>query len=576
MRELSKRIISYAPKLLTVVFIVSFFGAVSAHADTVVTITVPDDYTAGEFTIELDGVPQPADPATHPYYPVTVRANCRFITAIRYNGAISNASSYPIHMAVWEINEIGGVISAQRVPGMDDILGYSGFAIRPPSTNVRSGFRCTLTVPKTIRDNGVTDGEDVLYQVQEYGHLHIFSRNWSEASRYNMTVNDMLVQKAFCYKRETGADYKIKEEGGKIYFANSLYGIVDYDVEKHFRGYMRLHKVSTNSDVYLYGPIVGRNPYFVARALKDDASRYNASSLAMRNYVDEIVTGVESTPAPTKRALFIGDSIMIGMTPRNGSYVQVSDQPSKVLGAALADKLGATVSCTLLANGGTTYSEPGANHVSGRPSNMPMLADAAVSSIPAAQSPDYIFLLAGVNDWGYQDQGERGPDGELAVFGAHDGGHVLFATANPEAGYPAQEYTDEHQSYMIGIDRTLIKLMNAYPGAKILVCSPLRAYWNGYSGSNRANASTGKTLSDYVHVQGVIANYYRSAPRNKNVFWINLYDGMLEPMGLSGEVPEGLPEFLNYFPDGYHPSQRGYNVMCSEIIDQMEDLGLFE
>ena len=53
------------------------------------------------------------------------------------------------------------------------------------------------------------------------------------------------------------------------------------------------------------------------------------------------------------------------------------------------------------------------------------------------------------------------------------------------------------------------------------------------------------------------------------------YDLMLKEEYLDlpheeGDVPEKDPKFTTYFPDGFHPTQEVYNIMCDVIIDEMD------
>ena len=603
--------------------------AVRVYADeAIVTIEVP--YTADTFEIQLDGVTVPIDPvAGEPgHYKVAVNDSSDFITAIQYSAQIYDGTdrlttqaaldAYPEHMAVWEVNRIVSSESStseqtsatgeshsisfdvRRVDGLDDVLGYEGFAIKPPSSDgtQSGGIRCSLSILTDVRDNGVTIDENRAYTVEEYGHLHIFSRNWNEQSKDHMTINDQLVIPIYCYKKGV-ANYVLRTDGDRKVFANSLYDIVDYNVKKNFRGYIKLHKTSTDSDVYLYGPIVGRNPYYVAKHLKDNG--YPNCGPLLTSFINTIVDTVEGTgsgsssggSSNTRReynVFFIGDSIMMGMTLKPGrtvgtnytDYEQVSKPPSVLIGNALAGRLRETaskVNCTLIANGGATYSEPGANRY-----NMPQLARLAISEGQARNiTPDFIFLMAGVNDWAYRDQGQ-GDDGDSAVFGVSYNGTGLITNqfARPDLIYAetGRPYTQYDRSYCIGVDKTLKLLTDpdAFPAddtitPKIIVCSPLRALWTSGPGTVTVNESTNRTLSDYSYVQRSVSNYYRNT-RNKEVYFINLYDEILGPMGLPTEehsVPERHSNFRNFFPDGYHPNQAGYNKACQIVLNDMHD-----
>ena len=610
--------------LLTMVTIVSIFFAINAYADNAtVKITVPSGYDTDKLGIELDGVPVALSPTENEReYEVTVKPSSKFITAIRYNRETTDPNCYPVGMAVWEVikrvtqesPEGGGFsgstgqagepetveitrYSVRRLEGFDNILGYEGFAIKPPTQEKSGGIRCSLSILTDIKENGLKNDDNITeYSVEEYGHLHILSRNWNSGSKKHMTLEDQLVLKASCYVRG-GADHVLRIDGDKTVFANSLYDIADYNVNKYFRGYIKLHKASTNEDVYLYGPIVGRNPYYVAKKAAENASE----SLEIRNFARDVIIAVEgdpsnppdpSNPTRTYSAYFIGDSIMMGMTIKDGvniehgpskpsDYKQVSRQPSVQIGKRLASRLNARVDCTLVANGGATYSEPGANLY-----NMPDLADIAIDTATSqGRDPDFIFLMAGVNDWAYKNQGE-GLHEDTAVFGENGNGSGFVTNEFGVTYYPADK------TYCIGVDRTIKKLVNEYPDAEIMVCSPLRAWWISGPGTITKNLSTGKVLDEYCYVQESVSNYYKNT-LGKNVHFINLYDDILDPMGLPNRnhdpnadpTPEKHANFKRYFPDGYHPNQAGYDVICGKdnddgtvtwgvIIDDMTALGI--
>ncbi|MBR4169370.1 MAG: SGNH/GDSL hydrolase family protein [Lachnospiraceae bacterium] len=594
LRFLSWKKITYmACALLAVILLASFCATKNALADDPsVTITVPGTFAESVMAVERDGVPVAKTATANPReYSILVNENTRFLTVFEYNGDVTNENSYPVHMYVWEINHITEPdhYEAVRLEGFDDILGYHGFAIRPANAqaNVKSGFRCSLSITTDVKENGLVVGDEQRYTVEEYGHLHIFSRNWTDESYNHMTYGDLLVKNAPCFKRSTGTDIVLRVDGTRTVFANSVYNIVDYNAVKHFRGYIKLHKPSTDEYVYLYGPIVGRNPYYVAKNIHDDATKWAASSPAIKTYIETIIDAVDNPTVPPEpdpvEAIFIGDSIMMGMTLKDGvtdpdgpeDYVQVTYPPSRRIGALLAERLNTTVNCTLVANGGATYSEPGVNYQEGALANMPLLAARAVELVPALTANDYVFIMAGVNDWAYRDQGEEGFDGETALFGEHYGGEVKF-----KVGDHYVPYGPENQSYCIGIDRTIKTLLNTYPTATILVCSPLRALWDSGPGTEVVNASTNKTLSDYCYVQGAIPGWYRTH-EGKKIYSLNLYDRIVgDPdaeykyMNIIAVVPEYHPNFRNYFPDGYHPNQAGYDIMCRAVIDEMTDQNL--
>ena len=591
-----------------------------------VLIDVP--YADKTFEIQVDGkvVPLVKDADK---YKVTVYDDSSFITAIQYykdnavteiyddeGNRTSDTAPYPEHMSVWEINKYyepdpdnenrnvlrNITVPEQRLEGFDDILGYEGFAIKQPEKRIQpgnkldmtdGGLRVSLSMPRNIKDNGVSTDEGQRYSIVEYGLLHIFSRNWNAQSKDNMTIGKELVESIASY-RVGSFDHELeaKSTADKSVFSNYLYNVVDFDANKYFRAYVKVHNDVTGEDLYLYGPIVGRNPYYVAKSYKttieNNPNRYDDD---MKAYVNHVINSVEGTDEGFNEGgntvtneeinvFFIGDSIMMGQTLKSGSatqnkpqdYTQVSKPPSVVIGNALAgrfnsyhqkqgDGVNVKVNCTLIANGGATYSEPGVNRI-----NMPMLAQRAKTQ---GVTPDYIFILAGVNDWAYANQGE-GNDSDSALFGDNRNGKVVNASGNDYVPTDAKTYS-------IGFDSTIRSLLDEYDddGTKIIVCSPLRAYWRPSGpGTTTVNASTDRTLSDYSYVQSIVSSYYNNI-LDKNVYFVDLYELICEPMGLpraEHSVPENCSTFWSYFPDGIHPNQSGYNKACQTVLNEMHNI----
>ncbi len=600
--------------------IVCFVSPVFAK-DWEVTINVP--YPDKTFEIQVDGKVMPIV-KDGDKYKVTVQDESQFITAIQFfkdghefeiyddsGNRTTDTAPYPEHMAVWEINKYyeadpednnkvklkNLTVPEDRLAGFDDILGYEGFALKPPEKRIQpgnqldmtdGGLRVSLSMPKSIKQNGLMDGDDQLYSIKEYGLLHIFSRNWNAQSKDHMTIGEELVEKSASYRAGSfDNELTAKSTDTKSVFSNYLYNVVDFDTNKYFRAYVKIHRNATDEDLYLYGPIVGRNPYYVAKSYESTiATNPNKYNDDMKAYVSHVVSAVEGTGGSGTSGtvdeiniFFIGDSIMMGQTLRSGSttqnkpqdYTQVSKPPSVLIGNAISGRLNAyhtkqgdgtkvKVNCTLIANGGATYSEPGINRI-----NMPMLANRAITQ---GVTPDYIFLLAGVNDWAYADQGEGETD-HSAWFGNHENGKVLN-----EFGH---DYcATDGKSYAIGFDTTIKTLLDEYgsSGTKIIVCSPLRAFWKPSGpGTTTVNASTGKTLSEYSYLQNIVSGYYNET-LDKNVYFMDLYELICSPMGLprsAHSVPEDCSNFWSYFPDGIHPNQSGYNKACQALLNAMHD-----
>ena len=61
----------------------------------------------------------------------------------------------------------------------------------------------------------------------------------------------------------------------------------------------------------------------------------------------------------------------------------------------------------------------------------------------------------------------------------------------------------------------------------------------------------------------------------KNVYFVDLYELICEPMGLpraEHSVPENCNTFGSYFPDGIHPNQSGYNKACQTVLNEMHNI----
>ncbi len=587
-------------------------------------------YADNTFEIQLDGKVVPFTKVSNGVYQIDVKENSEFITVVQYykrdatgqdphpeqiydSGGHKDLEAYPEglkpfpkYMAVWRIGKLyeeeanaeGGhdlkeiVEVADRIDGFDNILGYVGFALKEPTSQEKlaenpddGGLRVYLNMPKNIKNNGIKDAAgNQIYSIKEYGLLHIFSRNWNSESRDHMTVNDSMVEKIASYKAGEFDNLETTRcTATTDVFSNYLYNITEFNENKYFRGYVVIH-VEGGQDIYLYGPIVGRNPYYVAQnyqnQLNNNPTYYDE---LMQQYVAKILNKVAASANDSVcNIIFIGDSIMLGQTVKPGAtgnnkpadYTQVGTPPSKLMGDAIANRFKKSgnydrTRCTLIANGGTTYSQPGVNRI-----NMPDLADLATRQGYNADDVNFVFLWAGVNDWAYVRQNQvKDGNNNTAIFGCNVGGLVTNGS-DPIQDPP---YGDSDQSYAIGFDRTLKKVTQSFPNAKIIVCSPLRAQWPpSGDGTTTPNGATGYTLSSYSYLQKVVSGYHRTTYDEK-VYFINLYDKILGDdggMGLpdgDGAKPESTSEFTVYFPDRIHPNQEGYNKVCQIILNIMQD-----
>ena len=665
MRNIVKRVLG----ILTTLAVVSVSFVIPVNAEPEeddykydVMIDVPSSWEAGKFDVQVDGVPvsyEETDTANR--YKLQVDEDSVFVTAFLYNGDVSDPNNFPQHMRVYEIgkerveaeddsfSEATQEVTedyeykyfANHIEGFDDVLEYVGFSIRAESKTIKSGLRFSSSIPSSVKRDGVgTDKNE--YTVKEYGNLHIYSADWTDESKNNMTFKNSVAHPGVCFSYDTTKGkvtkdkvIRLKNEGKsneRVVFANTLTDIKDFNVNKNFRSYLKLTRKAKDTraagdEVVLYGPAAGRSPYYIANKLVTGGTEKNKGILKYSNMIINTVEGNSSgtgnsnentnknesgnnnsentntnennntntgntntnenggtntgtgntgtgttpsndpaTPAANSKvnALFIGDSVMMGTVlradrtigrglPRDLSYdYSETSCTSQLIASALANKLNKEVDCKLVANGGATYSNPGAN---GR--YMEVLAGAAIGEYDVEQkSPDYVFLLAGVNDWIYKDQGQ-GTKEDSAVFG------------DPDTS------TSSEKSYCGGIYKTIELLSDKYPDAQIVVCSPLRAWmYSGY-GSDTINGSTQKTLKQYSQAQGTIVGKLKNA--GKKVNFVNLYDEILAATGLPDHEPgttREVEDYLKWFPDGYHPSRSTYEKVRDIVINDMDGFGI--
>lgn len=130
---------------------------------------------------------------------------------------------------------------------------------------------------------------------------------------------------------------------------------------------------------------------------------------------------------------------------------------------------------------------------------------------------DRIFVFGGTNDMGHGDA-VMGEKGDLSVYTFHGAVNTLFTT-----------------------------LIDMYGKEKVVVILPMQR-WNM---NVRTNPVTGKHLKEYVQIIKEYVNLY-------NLKCIDLFnEGLPEP-------PEGQSE---YFVDGLHPNDKGYNFIAEKICE---------
>lgn len=253
-------------------------GAVAAIPYYPIRVTLPSGYQ--DNTLWVDGVP----------YTGTVSGGV--LTANVYDTAATSAVVYeysatnatvPVGMYVWLLSYSGGY-QAAPVPGLEDLLTYHGFSIR---IRGKSGIRFKSGISQTTKKTLLTTGVNG-YKLIEYGHIAILPNS---LGGYPAVKGGTYSRSAKSYWTENGktTDYVAETVSGRDRFTVVLYNIAEanYDKNYGFRAYAVLS--NGTKSVTLYGPLVGRSIYYVAKVVVNDY----AAGTAERQYVQSILDAVE-------------------------------------------------------------------------------------------------------------------------------------------------------------------------------------------------------------------------------------------------------------------------------------------
>ena len=144
------------------------------------------------------------------------------------------------------------------------------------------------------------------------------------------------------------------------------------------------------------------------------------------------------------------------------------------------------------------------------------------------------------------------PDADAVVVfgGTNDFGH---------GNAPLGSFGDRDDSTFYGALHVLYrKLIEKYPSAEIVICTPLHRLGEDLPGEEGAKLIPGALLTEYVTAIREVAEYY-SLPH------LDLY----ACSGLQPDVPL-IAEL--YMPDGLHPNKAGYEILARRIKKFLKSL----
>jgi len=599
----------------TVVLMSVVLLALPVHAEEILTLAIPEGYSSESYSkVYIGGIAKDAAVSSDNLSVSVSLPNTSANTAIMYKYDDSNI---PVGMTVWSIDTVttpnpeGGadIISyeAFKLDNFTDILKYLGFSVRVTG---ESGLRAKSGIITSVKEMLVSDdgmkgyeGDTSTYHLEEYGQLAMSPGNY-ESGNYDFIYGGEKVGVARCYyiNNVNVVDKLFAQENGRDIFTNALTDIAveAFDDNYYFRSYIKLMRTDENGGtepIIIYGPIVGRSMYYVADKL---VASPNAASMSKRvsDYLHSVCGAVNYADCTIA---FIGDSVMYGCNGANiSTRVPENDRLPQYITKLISDEyhnipvnnISLCSPSNEVQSGGATWSIPG----SCSPYNMLFYAKKLKSM---GSNPDVIVVMAGLNDWGWQNQG-HGSNGGTSRFGVLDSDGCLILDSDWESSngttktrytyntggfessyeYDASDLTTINESvkydtglhdykldnnYSYGIFRTIAYLTDTtnFPNSpKIIICTPNQAVMYGQSGTSHNNGTTFENLRGYANQQKRIANYFKN--NGKDVSVIDVYNGW--------SVKEGSSNFWSLLPDGTHPNAAGYHSMGDYIYSQMKTI----
>ena len=215
-------------------------------------------------------------------------SNARVMTTYTYHvdataeDGVDAHRRYPVGMKVWTLENQNGVYTATRQSAFDDILQYSGMAIRITG---KQGIRMITSVDENDRD-ALIERNLAGYTLKEYGTAIAFAGQLG--SNRPLVLNQSYVNSNYAYKKDV-ADPIFRYVDGRIQYTNVIVGFSLDQCKKDIamRPYMILEDAQGN-EITIYGGIVERSIGYIALlnrlTFKEDTDPYD--------YVWEIIHAV--------------------------------------------------------------------------------------------------------------------------------------------------------------------------------------------------------------------------------------------------------------------------------------------
>lgn len=219
---------------------------------------------SGYDSVWIDGAEMAIQKDGSSWYIDLADSNARVMTTYTYHAdaaaedGVDAHRQYPVGMRVWTLENQNGVYSATRQEDFDDILQYSGTAIRVTS---KQGIRMITSIDEGNRD-ALTGNGLVGYTLKEYGTAIAWAGQLS--SNKPLTLGKSYVSSNYAYEKDV-ADPIFRYVDGRIQYTNVLVGF-NLDQCKDditMRPYMILADVEGN-EITIYGGIVERSIGYIA------------------------------------------------------------------------------------------------------------------------------------------------------------------------------------------------------------------------------------------------------------------------------------------------------------------------
>lgn len=554
-----KKILSSVFLAVSVFWLCTILSTVSVNAETrtyTLTITLPSDYIHDPAAVASANAVSPQtcqyvyiDAAQKPAVysacsdSVTVSFDAddtalpKTATLYLYKWNSATSRQIPRGMHVWELSldEQGGVI-ATSADDLTDLLSYKAFNIY---TTGDFGIRAQSGIDRAKRDTLIanTSKSGNGFTLLEYGQLCMGPVGYANSGN-NMNYSNGNPLSSFDVT--TGKNKYIAEEDGKIYFSNSRVfpegTYEEFTKEYYFRPYAKLTNIN-GEEVFIYGATMHYSANTIVRGV------YSTLTSDSQIRLKRLLSTVDMHAATI---LYFGESIMEGCDGNNTSSIvnlPIYSQVTASLCSKYTYKDSASPVGISYAHGGATFCTPGVN---GDTNNIPYFVDQAKANITgdAISNVKLIFVMGGVNDWWFKEQGNDG-FGELNS----DGSVKDYGVTN---------------TYCSSVYKTLKDLSDYFTNAKIILVTPPQAMSGSTPAGELPNETTGKTMNDYIQVQRDIVGYLKNT--GINIDLIDVYDGW---------VTGGTTDFHAFIPDGVHPTQDGYSAIASIIYNKLMD-GILE